>query len=88
MGGITQIRAFRRIKERFKSFAGIINKATKATFAYDLVSRAFAFNSTVLTIVLMLAGMMTGLISVNADLYAVTVIYLININEMLFALLR
>ena len=29
-----------------------------------------------------------GLISVNPDLYAVTVIYLITINELLFALMR
>ena len=88
VGGITQIRVFQRVKERLKSFSVIVNKATKATFAYDLVTRGFAFNSTVLTILLMFAGLCIGLISVNPDLYAVTVIYLITINELLFALMR
>ena len=83
IGGLTQIRILRQIVANIKEFSIRVNNSTKSTFAYDISSQGYAFYQTIATIILLFLGMILGVIFlqfINKDLYAVSVIYLIQVS--------
>jgi ABC-type multidrug transport system fused ATPase/permease subunit len=61
-----------------------VDKASSAVIAFDVVSRGFVFYVTLGGIILMLIGMELGVwksTPLNAGLYAVTVIFLVQFSE-------
>ena len=59
-----------------------MNNSSKAIIGFDVCSRGFAFYETIISILLMLAGLMMGISLIDAEdsgLYGVTAVYLITI---------
>ena len=60
-----------------------MNTSSKAIIGFDVSSRGFAFYETIVSIILMLAGMMMGISLISREessLYGVTTVYLITIS--------
>jgi uncharacterized membrane protein len=80
MNGLVQINIYNRRKDYINQFSNTINKSTKASITFDVVSRGFGFYQTVIALLLMFIGFMIGVYqsqSSNSGLYGVSVIYLI-----------
>jgi ATP-binding cassette, subfamily C (CFTR/MRP), member 4 len=91
ISGLTQVKVYNQRQSKIQAFSTTINNSTKAAIGFDMVSRGFAFYSTLIGILLMLVGMMMGIAqtnSTNAGLYGVTVVYLITISDVLQWILR
>ena len=89
---MVQIRIYGRRKNLINKFTKLINNSTKASIAFDVVSRGFALYIFFLGgIILMAIGMEVGIqqsSSINSGLYGVTVIFLIQFSELLQWYLR
>lgn len=87
-----QIKLFGRRKDLLQKFTKLINNSSKASIAFDVMSRGFAFYvSLVGGIILMAIGMEVGIQQSspnNSGLYAVTVIFLVQFAEALQFFLR
>ena len=85
--GLVQIRTYGRRRSLINKFTKLINNSTKASIAYDVVSRGFGFYIFFLGgIVLMAIGMEVGIQQsspINSGLYGVTVIFLIQFSDIL-----
>ena len=60
-----------------------MNNSSQAIIGFDVSSRGFAFYETIVSIILMLAGLMMGINLIAAEdseLYGVTAVYLITIS--------
>jgi ABC-type multidrug transport system fused ATPase/permease subunit len=92
LNGLVQIRIYGRRKHLISKFTRIINSSTKASIAFDIVSRGFGFYVFFLGGTLLMAiGMEVGIqqtSSINSGLYAVTVIFLVQFSELLQWFLR
>lgn len=68
-----------------------MNRSSKAIMGFDVASRGFAFYETIISLLLMLAGLMMGINLIDAEdagLYGVTAVYLITISEFMQWILR
>lgn len=92
LNGLIQIRTYVRRKTLMEQFTKLINNSTKASIAFDVVSRGFGFYTFLLGgVVLVAIGMEVGIqqsSSTNGGLYAVTVIFLVQFSELLQWFLR
>lgn len=62
ISGLTQIRIYNQRMPKILQFSHIVNKSSKASIGFDMVSRGFGFYETVNSIVLMILGMVMGVI--------------------------
>jgi len=87
LNGLVQIRTYGRRRSLINKFTKLINNSTKASIAYDVVSRGFGFYIFFLGgIVLMAIGMEVGIQQsspINSGLYGVTVIFLTQFSDLL-----
>lgn len=91
INALAQISTYGRRKDLIEKLSNIINQSTKATIAFDIVSRGFGFYSTIIALFLMFFGFMIGILqsnSSNSGLYGASVIYLISYCEVFQWILR
>ncbi len=81
INGLVQINTFGRRKDHIEKLSNLINQSSKASIAFDVISRGFGYYETVIALVLMFIGVMVGVYqsqTANSGLYGVSVIYLIS----------
>lgn len=91
ISGLVQIRVYNQRLPKLQQFSHIINRSSKASICFDMVSRGFGFYSTIGSIALMFFAMILGVVSLREEtrtLYGVTVIYLITICDLFQWILR
>jgi len=72
-------------------FAKLIDNTTRAAIAFDITARGFMFYITLFGILLMAVGMELGIwhsTPINAGLYGITVIFLVQFSEFVYVILR
>lgn len=63
--GLIQIRIYDQRLPKLQQFSHIINRASRASIGFDMVSRGFGFYETIGSIVLMFFGMVLGVASLS-----------------------
>ena len=84
MNGLTQIKIYNQRSANIEKFGSIINKSTKATIGYDLVSRGFGYYQTLISNILLAIGVLMGVAIINTQdkgLLGITIVYLVLISE-------
>ena len=91
ISGLIQIRVFKQRGRLLAEFAHKVNESLRANLCFWILSRAFGAFVNYLAIIVMTVGWMIGIIEVspeNAGLYAVSVVFLIQISDYLQWFLR
>ena len=89
--GLIQIRVFRQRARLLAEFAHQINQSLRANLCFWILSRAFGAFVNFFAIIIMTVGWIIGIIQLtpeNAGLYAVSVVFLIQISDYLQWFLR
>lgn len=61
MSGLTHVKTFNRRRNFIEQFSQIINKSSKASISFDVVTRAFCFLCNIFSLIFMLVCMIIGI---------------------------
>lgn len=91
ISGLIQIRILNRRLSLLKDFAKKLNDSLRASICFWNLERSFSFLLNYVTTLIVIIGWIIGIAVINTEnsaLYAVSVVYLIQINDYLQSFMR